>query len=106
MTYKEECEVALGKIERYALENPEAIFTVVFPEGDSYECMFETSDWDSNDEDPGSQDYDEWFALLFNVAKVLVEGPNNDPAYMCLDVSEKHMPSKVYSGETALFEQE
>lgn len=105
MNYSEQCEDALGKIEAYILEHINDDIVIEFPEGDSYRCQFDTNDWECDVEKPEADNCEEWFALIFRVKASIVPGPNKDPRFDYITVSEKRMPSKVASGETVLYEQ-
>lgn len=105
MSYSERCEDALGKIEAYALGRINDEIVIEFPEGDSYCCQFDTNDWECDDEKAEDGSCEEWFALIFRVKAPIVPGPNKDPRFEYITISEKHMPLKVTSGETVLYEQ-
>ena len=72
-----------------------ASYEVAFPEGDIYRCCFENGEYDDNDEDLDSPDYEEWYIVDFEVLENLAEGPNKDPRYDFITISCKRMPSLV-----------
>jgi hypothetical protein len=104
MTRDQKLDEAIGKIERYALDYPDNLMTVSFPEGDSYECIWDNGEYIDNEEDPSSSTYEEWYELDFHVEKILKPGPNKDPRYEYISISEKHMPSSVTSNGAVLYE--
>jgi hypothetical protein len=94
----------MSDIVNYALENSKTRFVITYNEGDSYECIWDNSEYVDNEEDPSSSTYEEWYELDFRVEKILKPGPNKDPRYEYISISEKHMPSSVTSNGTVLYE--
>lgn len=98
-----ESEAVLGSIENYLIDHESDPVIVSFAEGDSYLCEFDTDDWEDGDMEPTSSEYDEWLVLVFQVEKVIQAGPNKDPRYDFISISEKHMPSKISCGDVVLY---
>lgn len=102
---------AIGRIEDYCLENPKAHLTVLFPEGDSYVCAYETGEWEDNGEwNPGEDTrnlsgFEEWYEITLRVLEACAKGPNWDDRYHFIVISCKHMPCLVRSGNTVLYEE-
>lgn len=94
----------LAEIERYALTHPEALLEIVFSEGETYKCLYETNDWEDNGEDPDSPNYQEWLVLDFLVKQIVKPGPNKDSQFDYICISEKNMPSMIKSGTEILYD--
>lgn len=85
----------LGAIVRFCIDHPDDNLVFEFVEGDSYEVRFDTDDYDNNDEDPDSPEYQEWYVLIFDIERVIVDGPNRDPRFNCFNISEQYMPQRI-----------
>lgn len=96
-------EAILGTIDNYLIDHENDSVVVRFADGDSYLCEFDTDDWEDGDREPTSPDYDEWLVLVFRVVRTIQDGPNKDPRFEFLSISEKHMPSEIQCGETILY---
>lgn len=102
---------AIGRIETYCLDNGLPLLTVSFLEGDSYRCTYDNGEWEDNGEwNPGEDTphlpgYEEWYVIDLHVEEVLAPGPNKDPRYEWIMISRKHMPCRVTTGDTVLYEE-
>lgn len=99
-----EIETVLGTMENYLIDHESDPIFVRFAEGDSYLCEFDTDDWEDGDVELSSPHYDEWLVLVFKVDKIIKDGPNKDPRFEYITVSEKHMPSEIKCGATILYD--
>lgn len=79
----------------YAGNHTASTYEITFPDGDSYRCRYSTDDYEDNDEEPGSPNYEEWYVVDFKVIKVIREGPNKDPRFDYITISRRRMPSLV-----------
>jgi hypothetical protein len=91
-------------IEDYGLKNEDAIFTLSFAEGDSYKCIWNNGEYVDNEEEIGSPGYEEWYELVFHVEEILNPGPNKDPRFEFITISEKHMPSSILCDGKVLYQ--
>lgn len=111
MDIDEKRETAIGEIENFSLANESAPLVVTFAEGDSYVCHCDNGEWEDNGEwNPGEDTcnlpgFEEWYVLDLHVEKILVPGPNKDPRYEWIMISRKHMPCRVTTGDTVLYEE-
>ena len=96
----------IAYIESYALEHNNCSFVVSFNEGDSYECVYDNGEYVDNEEPPDSPCYEEWYEIDLFVKRVIKSGPNKDPRYDYVIISERHMPSQVRCGSEVVFELE
>lgn len=101
-----EIESVLGTVENFLIDHEADPVIIRFAEGDAYLCEFETDDWEDYDMEPTSPDYDEWLVLVLKVEKIIEAGPNKDPRYDFVSISEKHMPSEIICGNTVLYEED
>lgn len=46
-----------------------------------YRCRFSTDDYEDNEEDSDSPEYEEWYALDFKIVEIVKDGPNRDPRF-------------------------
>lgn len=90
-----EAEKAVGAIGAYACKHDSSTYEIAFPEGDEYRCRFSTDDYEDNEEEPDSPEYEEWYALDFRIVEIVKDGPNRDPRFEYIVLSRKHMPSAV-----------
>lgn len=95
---------ALAKVENYSLDHLGTEFTITFPQGDIYECRYDNGEWVDNDEDPNSSSYKEWYEMDFHVIRVIQSGPNKEPEFDYITVSEKNMPSEIRYGEIIFYD--
>lgn len=95
---------AMANIENYALDHNDSKLILEFPEGDSYKCVYCSGEYDDNDEEPSSPTYKEWYEIYFEVLETIAPGPNKDPEYDFISISEKHMPSKISCGDVVLYD--
>ena len=96
-------EDIMASIENYSLDHLGAELTITFPQGDIYKCRYANGEWIDNDEDPGTSSYEEWYEIDFRVIQVLQSGPNKNPEFDYITISEKHMPSEIKCDETILY---
>ena len=90
-----EAEKAVDAIGVYACKHDSSTYEIAFPEGGVYRCRFSTDDYEDNEEDPDSPEYEEWYALDFKIVEIVKDGPNRDPRFEYIVLSRKHMPSAV-----------
>lgn len=90
-----EAEKAVDAIGVYARKHDSSTYEIAFPEGGVYRCRFSTDDYEDNEEDPDSPEYEEWYALDFKIVEIVKDGPNRDPRFEYIVLSRKHMPSAV-----------
>lgn len=101
MTHEARDEETVKDIANVCARNPKATYELTFPEGGLYRCRFENSEYDDNDEELDSPDYEEWYVVDFEVLEILRDGPGKDPRFDFITISRKHMPSLVTcEGET------
>lgn len=79
----------------YASKHIASTYEISFSEGDSYRCRYSTDDYEDNDEDIDSPEYEEWYAIDFKVLETIQDGPNKDPRFEYITISRKRMPSLV-----------
>lgn len=85
----------IGTLERYALDHPGTRYIISFAEGDVYVCSWENGEYVDNDAEMGTSEWEEWYELDYRVLEEPKPGPNKDPLYRFIQVSEKHMPTSV-----------
>lgn len=90
-----EAEKAVDAIGVYACEHDSSTYEIAFTEGDVYRCRFSADDYEGNEEDPDSPEYEEWYALDFKIVEIVKDGPNRDPRFEYIVLSRKHMSSAV-----------
>lgn len=88
-------EKAVGAIGVYVCRHGSSTYEIAFPEGDAYRCRFSTDDYEDNEEELNSPEYEEWYALDFKIIEVEKDGPNRDPRFEYIVLSRKHMPSVI-----------
>jgi hypothetical protein len=102
-TTRSNFEVICGVVD-YALKNGNVLFTITYKEGDSYECVWSNGEYVDNEEEIGSPGYEEWYEIDFHVRKILKQGPNKDPRFEYIFVSEKHMPASIVCGDKVFYQ--
>ncbi len=100
---RKEEDALIGMLERHALDHPGVLYELHFPEGDAYLCRWFNGEYCDNEEEPDSATYDEWYELDYEVERVLEDGPNKNPQYRFVQISRKHMPSKVLCNDEVVF---
>ncbi len=90
-----EKDEAIKSIGIYASRHVASTYEISFTEGDSYRCRYSTDDYEDNDEEIGSPEYEEWYAIDFKVIEIVREGPNKDPRFEYITISRKRMPQLV-----------
>lgn len=88
-------EEIITNIANYCARHLKSSYEAAFPEGDLYRCRFENSEYDDNDEELDSPEYEEWYIVDFEVLETLREGPNKNPRFGFITISRKRMPSLV-----------
>ena len=90
----------------YASRHIASAYEISFAEGDTYRCRYSTDDYEDNDEELDSPEYEEWYAIDFKVIEIVHAGPNKDPRFDFITISRKRMPSLVRCDDEVVYHAE